>query len=137
MPSIISKLFHRTHIPGLTDGYSQEQREAIVDLLNYSMFVDNNIALSEDQFIADTEKKMTWAPHIDFDIYEEQSIGFVRRAKDDQSYRPEFFDSVKKRLGDAATKNKALDLCAKLFVVDGPISPKESEAMKMYRGTLL
>jgi hypothetical protein len=136
MPSIISKLFHRTHIPGVTDGYNQEQREAIVDLLNYAMFADNNIALSEDQFIADTEKKMTWAPHIDFDIYEEQSIGFVRGAKDDQSYRSGFFDSLKRRLGDAKTKNTALDLCSKLFAVDGPITPQESEALKTYRRVL-
>jgi hypothetical protein len=136
MPSLISKLFHKTHIPGVTDGLTQEQREAIVDLLNYAMFADNNIAISEDQFIADTESKMTWAPHIDFDIYEEQSIGFVRRAKDDQSYRGEFFDSVKRRLGDPKTKNKALDLCSQLCAVDGAITPKEAEALKMFRSAL-
>ncbi len=136
MPSFISRLFHKTHIPGVTDGLNQEQREAIVDILNYAMFSDNNIALSEDKFIADTESKMTWAPHIDFDIYEEQSIGFVRRAKDDRSYRPEFFDSVKRRLGDANTKEKALDLCLQLFAVDGPLTMQETEALKTYRSAL-
>lgn len=136
MPSVISKLFHKTHIPGLTDGLEQEQREAIVDLLNYSMFADDNLTLSEDKFIADTEGKMTWAPHIDFDIYEEQSIGFVRRAKDDVSYRSEFFESVKNRLGDEATKNKALALSTQLLSVDGPITAKGSETLKMYRSLL-
>ena len=72
----------------------------------------------------------------DFDIYEEQSIGFVRGAKDDQSYRSGFFDSLKRRLGDAKTKNTALDLCSKLFAVDGPITPQESEALKTYRRVL-
>jgi hypothetical protein len=137
MPSLISKLFHRTHIAGVTDGLTQPQREAIVDLLNYAMFADNNITLAEDKFIADTEAKMTWAAHIDFDIYEEQSIGFVRRAKDDESYRSEFFDSVKKRLDDASTKNRALDLASQLFAVDGEITPKESETMTMFRTVIL
>lgn len=137
MPSIISKLFHKTHIPGLTDGLTQDQREAIVDILNYSMYADNFIALDEDAFIADTERKMHWDSKIDFDIYEEQSIGFVRRAKDDLGYREEFFDSVKNRLGDGATKKKALGLCEHLLALGSDDSRKKSaKTLELIRNSL-
>jgi hypothetical protein len=41
MPTLIRKLFQKSEAP--KDGLTQPQREAIVDLLNYCMYVDNLI----------------------------------------------------------------------------------------------
>ena len=58
MPSLIRKLFHKSEAP--KDGLTQPQREAIVDLLNYCMYVDNLIFLAEDRLITDTVAKFNW-----------------------------------------------------------------------------
>ena len=89
MPSLIRKLFHKSEAP--TDGLTQPQREAIVDLLNYCMYADNLIFLAEDRLIADTVAKFNWDPKIPFDQFDVRSIGNARDAREHPGYRDQFF----------------------------------------------
>src|SRR5437870_8769889 len=134
MPSLIKQLFRKSDAP--KDGLTQPQREAIVDLLNYCMYADNLVFLAEDRLIADTAAKFNWDSKVPFDQFEVRSVSNARNARESQVYRDQFLASIKDRLGTAAVKGQALDLCQELFVADGARSDEEDAVLQNLR-TLL
>lgn len=134
MPSLIRKLFHKSEGP--KDGLTQSQREAIVDLLNYCMYADNLILLSEDRFITDTVAKFNWDSKVPFDQFDVRSIDSARNARESQVYRDKFLASIRERLDIATVKEQALNLCQELFVADGVRSDDEEVVLQNLR-TLL
>ena len=134
MPSLIRKLFHKPEAP--KDGLTQPQREAIIDLLTYCMFADNFVLLAEDKFIADTLAKFNWDSKVPFDQFVLRSTDDARNARENQGYRDRFLASIRDRLGTAAVKGQALDLCQELFVADGVRSDEEDDVFQNLR-TLL
>jgi hypothetical protein len=113
MPSLIRKLFHKSDA-SQKGGLTQPQREAIVDLLNYCMYADNLIFLAEDRLIADTVAKFNWDSKVPFDQFDVRSIGNARNARENQGHRDQFLASIRDRLGTAAVKGQAMDLCQEL-----------------------
>jgi hypothetical protein len=134
MPSLIRKLFHKSEAP--KDGLAQPQREAIVDLLNYCMYADNFVFLAEDRLIADTVAKFNWASKVPFDQFDVRSIDNARNAREHQGYRDRFLASIRDRLGTAAVKGHALDLCQELFVADGALADEEDAVLQNLRKLL-
>src|SRR4029450_2778024 len=134
MPSLIKKLFRKSEAPN--DGLTQPQREAIVDLLNYCMYADNLVFLAEDRLIADTVAKFNWDPKVPFDQVDARSTSNARNARERQVYKDQFLASIKDRLGTAAVKGQALDLCQELFLADGARSDEE-EAVLQHLRTML
>jgi hypothetical protein len=51
-------------------------------------------------------------------------------------YRDQFLASIKDRLGTAAVKKQALDLCQELFLADGAQSDEEDAVLQDLRGLL-
>ena len=134
MPSLIRKLFGKPEGP--KDGLTQFQREAIVDLLNYCMYADNFVFLAEDRFITDTVAKFNWDSKVPFDQFVLRSTDNARNASESQVYRDQFLSSIRDRLGTAAVKGKALDLCQELFVADGVRSDEEEDVFQNLRKLL-
>jgi hypothetical protein len=135
MPSLIRKLFHKSE--AVNDGFTQPQREAIVDLLNYCMYADNLVMLAEDRLIADTAAKFKWDPKaVPFDQFDARSVGNARNARESQVYRDKFLGSISDRLSTDAVKAQALDLCQELFLADGAQSDEEDVVLQNLR-TLL
>jgi hypothetical protein len=100
MPSLIRKLFHKSEAPN--DGLTQPQREAIVDLLNYCMYADNLVFLSEDRLITDTVAKFNWDPKVPFDQFDVRSVSNAGDATESQVHRNQFLASIKDRLDTGA-----------------------------------
>ena len=134
MPNLIRKLFHKPEAPN--DGLTQPQREAIVDLLNYCMYADNLVFLAEDRVITDTVAKFNWNPKIPFDQFDARSINNARTASENQVYRDQFLAWIRDRLGTAAVKGQALDLCEELFLADGVRSDEEDAVLQNLRKLL-
>ena len=128
MSGLFKKLFHKEEAP--RDGLNQPQREAIVDLLNYCMYADNFVFLSEDRFITDTVAKFNWDSNVPFDQFVLRSTNNARTASESQVYRDQFLASIRDRLGTDAVKGKALDLCQELFVADGSRSEEEEDVFQ-------
>ena len=128
MPSLIRKLFRKSEAPN--DGLTQPQREAIVDLLNYCMYADNLVFLAEDRLIADTVAKFNWDPKVPFDQFDARSTSNARNASESQVYRDQFLASIRDRLGTAAVKGQALELCQELFLADGSRSDEENAVLQ-------
>jgi len=136
MPGLIQKLFGKSEAPTQKDGLTQPQREAIVDLLNYCMYDDNLVMLAENRLITDTVKKFNWDSKVPFDQFAMRSIDNARNARESQVYRDRFLASIRDRLGTAAVKGKALDLCQELFVADGARSDEEEDVFQNLRALL-
>jgi hypothetical protein len=134
MPSLIRKLFHKSEAP--KDGLTQPQREAIIDLLNYCMYADNLVMLAEDRLITDTVAKFNWESKVPFDQFVLRSTDNARNARESQVYRDQFLASIRDRLGTAAAKGQALDLCQELFVADGARSDEEDDVFQNLRKLL-
>ena len=134
MPSLISKLFHKSEAP--KDGLTQPQREAIVDLLNYCTYADDLVFLAENRLITDTVAKFNWDPKRPFDQFDARSISKARDAKENRGSRDRFLVSIRDRLGTAEVKGQALDLCQKLFVADGALSDEEDAVLQNLRKLL-
>ncbi len=128
------KLFHHEEKP--SDGLTQPAREAIVDILNYCMFADKLISLTEDAMIAKMVGKLSWDTNISFDYYEGKSIGAVRRALDEKEYRGKFMQSLRSRLPRAEDKKLALKLADDLTKADGVKSPEEFVALAELKSAL-
>ena len=136
MPSLIKKLFRKSDASAQKDGLTQPQREAIVDLLCYCMYADNLVMLAEDRLIADTVAKFNWESKVPFDQFAVRSIDNARNARENQGYKDRFLASIRDRLGTAAVKGLAFDLCQELFLADGARSDEEDAVLQNLR-TLL
>ena len=134
MLGLIGRLFHKPEAPN--HGLTQPQREAIVDLLTYCMYADNSVLLAEDRFITDTVAKFNWESKVPFDQFVVRSIDNLRNVRESQVDRDRFLASIKDRLGTAAVKAQALDLCQELFVADGVRSGEEDTVFQNLRKLL-
>jgi hypothetical protein len=94
------------------------------------------VFLAEDRLIADTVAKFNWDPKVPFDQFDARSINNARNARENQGYRDRFLVSIRDRLGSAAVKGQALDLCQELFLADGARSDEEEDVLQNLR-TLL
>ncbi|HTG74698.1 MAG TPA: hypothetical protein VMB70_13070, partial [Terriglobia bacterium] len=65
-----------------------------------------------------------------------RSINNARNARESQVYRDQFLASINDRLGTAAVKGQALDLCQELFVADGARSDEEEAVLQKLRKLL-
>ncbi|HVU25576.1 MAG TPA: hypothetical protein VHE13_15715 [Opitutus sp.] len=134
MSNLFQKLFSHEHTS--QDGLSQPQREAIVDLLFYCMFADNNVALKEDELIADTAEKFSWDPKVSYEAFAAQSLGRARAAKESPESRADFLAAAATRLGSSAAKARAFALCRQLFQADGEVSDQEYSLLRELRKSL-
>jgi hypothetical protein len=65
-----------------------------------------------------------------------RSIDNARNATENQGYRDRFLASIRDRLGTAAMKGQALELCHELFVADGARSEEEDAVLQNLRRLL-
>jgi hypothetical protein len=100
------------------------------------MYADNLVFLAEDRLIADTVAKFNWDPKVPFDQFDARSTSNARKASESQVYRDQFLASVRDRLGTAAVKGQALDLCQELFLADGAHSEEEDAVLQNLRQLL-
>ncbi len=119
-----------------SDGLTQAAREAIVDVLHYTMFADKHIAVSEDEFIEATARTLDWDPGISYESYEEKSTGAVTRALSDDAARHDFFESLKVRLPHKSSRELALKLAKDLAASDGQTRDSETAAIMKLRSVL-
>jgi len=81
--------------------------------------------------------KFNWDPKaVPFDQFDARSVGNARNARESQVYRDQFLAWIRDRLGTAAVKGRALDLCQELFVADGARSDEEDAVLQNLRQLL-
>ncbi len=111
---------------GTEAGRSQSQTEAMVDLLLLGMYSDNLISLAESNFMQQESQQFTWQSGISFSGYLERTIPKVRITKGDPDQETEFLLDIAQRLGDAETKQTALNQLNSLLAADGVVQMEEA-----------
>ena len=122
--------------PAPSDGLTQGQREAIVDLLNYCSFIDRDIVQSESELIDDLERQFHWDANVDFDYYVNKSVGAVRKVLENEDSTGEFLEDIRARLTSKKSRTIALDLADKLVKSDGRVTAGESVVYQAIRKAL-
>jgi Cdc6-like AAA superfamily ATPase len=122
--------------PAPSDGLTQGQREAIVDLLNYCSFIDRDIVQSESELIDDLERQFHWDANVDFDYYVNKSVGAVRKVLENEDSTDEFLEDIRARLTSKKSRTIALDLADKLVKSDGRVTAGESVVYQAIRKAL-
>jgi Cdc6-like AAA superfamily ATPase len=130
----LKKLF--LPMPAPSDGLTQGQREAIVDLLNYCSFIDRDIVQSESELIDDLERQFHWDANVDFDYYVNKSVGAVRKVLENEDSTGEFLEDIRTRLTSKKSRMIALDLADKLVKSDGRLTAGESAVYQAIRKAL-
>ena len=126
--SLFSFLFPER--PQETSSWSQEQREALVDLLYLSLYIDNHISLLEEKKLDEELKKADWDGPNAAVLYMESAITRARDAKSNTVVKAEYLSSIADRL--AEKKITALEALDKVLSSDGTDS-KEASFLKEVR----
>ncbi len=84
--------------------------------------------MCKHRLITDTVAKFSWESKTPFDQFDARSVGDARNATENQGCTDRFLASIRDRLGTAAVKGQALDLCQEFFLADGA-RPDEEDAV--------
>lgn len=132
MSTLLNRLFGRYT---LEDGFSQPQREAVVDLLLLAMYEDSRIGAAESDMIDRQLAAFTWESGTAPQTYVRSATHDVRTALASADGRKRMLTSIVTRLETTDAKAKALALLEHLLGADG-ISPREAELLARMREML-
>ena len=107
-----------------------------MDVRHYCLYADPHLALAEDQMIAAVTRTLNWDPKISYDYYAGKSIGAVRRALDDESFRAEFMKSLRDRLPKPEHRKFVHGVAEKIMQADGVKKPEEFAALSELKKAL-
>ena len=102
MSNFFGRLFSTATPP--TDGLSQTQREAIVDLLYFCMCADQRLLPVENTAIFNEVATFNWEPTIEFSAFAERSLAREQAAVKTPEVRKSALDEIAGRLVSTETR---------------------------------
>ncbi|MBD5780377.1 hypothetical protein IEN85_12825 [Pelagicoccus sp. NFK12] len=126
--SLFSFLFPNK--PEETSSWSQTQREALVDLLYLSIYIDNHLSLVEEKKVEDELKKADWDGLHSSSLYAQAAINRARDAKSNVRIKSEYLANIAERLDEK--KITALEALDAVLSSDGT-DKKEAAFLKEVR----
>ena len=115
---LFEKLFNKDK-NAARDGLSQEQREAIIDLLILGAYTDNRLSLREEKAFESLTGTLSWESEIELSDYIKDAIAKVRSIRSNPSAKAGLLGEIKERLHSRSSVSKALNLLHKVFISDG------------------
>lgn len=114
-------------------GAQQKQREAMIDLLIWTMYADNVLTVPENDRIDEVAEELTADAAMPLRQYVGASIARIRDVLHDQDQAEVFLTDIYHRLGDDDMRRKAYDACNDLAQVDGVIADEETQFLDRIR----
>ncbi|HCE45503.1 MAG TPA: hypothetical protein DET40_18340 [Lentisphaeria bacterium] len=114
----------------------QNQNEAIIELLVWTMYVDKSLMIAEDDKINQYIDKSGWKSGITSEDFLKSAIARVRNAVANPAKSSELLASISKRLDCPDVKNKALKACKALAEADGKLSDEEKQFIETLKKAL-
>ncbi len=112
---------------------SQPQREAMLDLLLWTMYADRVLALPENERIDQLPDELSWDSVTPFPLYVSTALARVRESLADPDEAQALMDDVYARLGTEAMRRRAYDACRDLSGLDGDVSEEEAAFLERVR----
>jgi uncharacterized tellurite resistance protein B-like protein len=111
----------------------QAQREAVLDLLVWTMFADRHITRPEQELVRREAEDLAWEGYRPIEQYMDGSIRRVRDVLGSPTAEAAYLEDISERLGDARTRELALRACTRIAEVDGEVAPAERELLERAR----
>ncbi|MEM1183063.1 MAG: hypothetical protein AAGM22_32270 [Acidobacteriota bacterium] len=121
------------------DENAQPAREALVDLLVWTMFVDRHLALAEHEKFDELTEALPWNSIRGLRDFFSESVARARSVIESESATVDYLDSIAERLGTAKARADALAACEGMMGADGKMTSEEVghlRAMKKAFGLL-
>ena len=101
------------------DGWTQPQREALIDLLVFAMYIDNHLSLAEERVLDEQKESLAWAGDRSVEAYVDHATSRIRELRGSEEGRANLLDYIRERLGDFEERERAWFVCESLLSADG------------------
>jgi uncharacterized tellurite resistance protein B-like protein len=109
---------------------TQNEREAIVELLMMVMYSDKSLKLAEDEAIKEYASSIKWESPLSLEFYFGKVTPKIRTALSDKEKMNAFLQDINTRIESEAVKSQVLLVCNDLAMADSEFSPEEKELVK-------
>lgn len=109
---------------------TQNEREAIIELMMMTMYSDKNLKLAEDELIQEYVSNIKWESPLSLEFYFGKITPKIRTALQDKSKMNTFLKDINNRLESEAVKSQVLQLCNDLAIADADFSSEEKELLE-------
>ena len=106
---------------------SQKEREAVIDLALWAMYVDGSLKLEETAAIYALESDAPWESGIPLGQYVRSSLPLVRDALSVTGARERLLDGIADRLRSSRARKLAYAAAREMVGVDGTVGGREAE----------
>ncbi|MEM7727462.1 MAG: hypothetical protein AAF208_14025 [Cyanobacteria bacterium P01_A01_bin.45] len=106
---------------------TQDEREAIIELMMMTMYSDNFLKLSEDDFINEYVNSLKWESPLSVEYYFGKATAQVRSALEDVQKKDDFLKNINNRIQREEVKLMVLKVCKDLAMTDLDFSPQEKD----------
>ncbi|MEM7714624.1 MAG: TerB family tellurite resistance protein [Cyanobacteria bacterium P01_A01_bin.68] len=109
---------------------TQNEREAIIELMMMTMYSDKNIKLAEDEVIKEYASNIKWESPLSLEFYLGKVTPKIRTALESKEKTTAFLEEVNTRIESEAVKSQVLKLCNDVAMADSEFSVEEKELLE-------
>ena len=132
MIDTLRKLFEK----GDETGMQQREREAMVDLLMWTMYIDKVLTLPESDKIDRLAEDLTWTSSTPVGQYINASTSRVRDALGDKDKAAALLEDIHRRLDNEEMRREAYEACCDLAQADGQVADEEAQFLTLLKREL-
>lgn len=123
--------------PSDGDGEAQQQREALIDLLVWTMFADRHVASAERSYIIERGQDLPWEGVYRLEVYMDAAVRRIRDSLGSETSEQAYLDDIRERLGTTQARRRAYRACEALASADGDLASAEQTHLERLRLALL
>src|ERR1700747_2932604 len=112
---------------------TQEQREAVVDLLLLGMFADAPLRVSEDQKLVSVIEEIGWDSYQTPDLYLQSAIAKARDTLETTGATKHRLKKINEELNEPGLRQRALEYLTQFLGVDGAVDAEESKFLELVK----
>ncbi|MEM9926811.1 MAG: TerB family tellurite resistance protein [Cyanobacteria bacterium P01_D01_bin.50] len=109
---------------------TQNEREAIIELMMMTMYSDKNIKLAEEEVINEYASNIKWESPLSLEFYLGKVTAKIRTALENKEKTTAFLEEVNARIENEAVKSQVLKLCNDVAMADSEFSVEEKELLE-------
>jgi uncharacterized tellurite resistance protein B-like protein len=109
---------------------TQNEREAIIELMMLIMYSDKTLKLAEDEAIKEYTSSVKWESPLSLEFFFGKVTPKVRRALSDKENMNALLEDINFRIESELVKAQVLLVCNDLAMADAEFSSEEKELLK-------
>ncbi len=108
---------------------TQNEREAIIELMMMIMYSDKTLKLAEDEAIKEYTSSIKWESPLSLEFYFSKVTPKIRKALSDKDKMNAFLEDINTRIESELVKAQVLLVCNDLAMADSEFSSEEKELL--------